>query len=744
MAKLFFFGGLTQSRSARRTIAASALAAAFFLSLAGSLFYNLWAYEIERILQQEGGWQGRVTVEQRGAALDETMDALDRFANVETVTLNADLSEGGVAVIDLTFRDIGDAYTDLDRIRAALDLPEEAVEAHATLLDRYLVNDPQDTSPSLLLPFYLAVLGAVALALVLLIRNAFAVTMQARLHQLGILASVGATPRQLRHCLLGEAAVLSALPLLAGTALGLAACSGALAAVNAAAAHVAGRQAAVFHLHPLLVAFLLLLSLLAVLLSAWLPARRLSRMTPLEAMRDGAAESPALRWKRPRKTRLLTRWFGIRGTLAANALRAQKRPLRIANLSLLLSFLGFTAMLCFFTLSGISTDMTYFARYQDAWDVMAEVSGTALGSFSLTDALRALPGVEDCVAYEKASARCLVPDAAQSDELQALGGLGALDSSAAARDGSWLVEAPIVVLDDASFLTYCEASGVEPALDGALLLDRVWDSLHSSFRARQYLPFVQPGTTALTLADGTGHALGKLPLLGRTETPPLLREEYEDYALVLFWPQSLWQKRGAAWGLAPTGGESQVTLRLLGRDGITREECQALEAEAAALLEQAGYTFTIENRIDEKAANDEMIAGAQLILAAFCLLLAAIGLANVFLNTLSFVGQRRRAFARYLSIGMTPKELRSLFWIEGAVIAGRPLVITLPVTAVVVAFMLNASGLDGAVFLARAPVLPVVLFAALIVGVVALAYWLGARKVLTGDLAEVLKDDSLR
>lgn len=139
-----------------------------------------------------------------------------------------------------------------------------------------------------------------------------------------------------------------------------------------------------------------------------------------------------------------------------------------------------------------------------------------------------------------------------------------------------------------------------------------------------------------------------------------------------------------------------------------------------------------------------MIAGAQAILGAFCVLLAAIGLANVFLNTLGFVGQRRREFARYLAIGMTPQELRSLFWIEAAVIAGRPLVITFPLTVLVVAFMLQASYLDPGVFLARAPVVPIVLFAALIVGAVALAYALGVRKVLHSDLSELLKDDSLR
>src|SRR5699024_1445259 len=123
--------------------------------------------------------------------------------------------------------------------------------------------------------------------------------------------------------------------------------------------------------------------------------------------------------------------------------------------SLLLSFLGFTAMLCFFTLSGISTRLTYFERYQDAWDVMATLPDTELGDFSLTDALAALPGVEDCTVYEKQQAAVLLPADAQSPELQAAGGLAALaGSDAVPRQGGWLVEAPLVVLDDASFLRF--------------------------------------------------------------------------------------------------------------------------------------------------------------------------------------------------------------------------------------------------------------------------------------------------
>lgn len=742
MWKHFSRSDLAHTPAAVRTMALAALAASFFLSLLCGLFYNAWTYEVDRILREEGAWQARLIL--TGGSQEETLETLEQFAQVDTAAINEALSGPEVWVVDLTFRDKTAAYDTLARIRDRLGLAEDQTQTHDTLLSRYLVTDPRDPDPPLLLPFLLGVLGALVLALVLLLRNAFEITMQARLHRLGILASVGATPRQLRLCLLQEAAAVSLLPLAAGTLLGFAACFGVLAAVNRAAADLPGRQPAVFTLHPAVVAAALQAALITVLFSAWLPARRLCRVPPLEAMRGYIQQGAGGKGRRALTTRLLARCFGIRGELAGTALQAQKKSLRIANVSLLLSFLGFTAMLCFFTLSGISTDMTYFARYQDAWDVMATLPDTRLSDVSLTGELAALPGVEDCLAYEKQQAAVLLPAEAQSQPLQALGGLGALaGEDAAATQNGWLVEAPLVILDDAGFLRFCEEAGIAPSLDGAVLLNRVWDSLHSNFRDRQYLPFVQPGAAALTLADGDGTALGELPLLGLTDTPPNLREEYDQYTLVLFWPQSLWERWTQEHSLPAPAQEPEVLVRLLGREGISQAECEALQEKTAALLEGAGYACTVENRLTERADNDRMIRGAEAILGAFCLLLAAIGLANVFLNTLGFVEQRRREFARYLSLGMTPRELRSLFWMEGAVLALRPLAITLPLTAGMLALMLRASYLDPALFLAEAPVLPIALFALGIAFFVALAYALGARRVLSADLSEILKDDSL-
>ena len=47
-----------------------------------------------------------------------------------------------------------------------------------------------------------------------------------------------------------------------------------------------------------------------------------------------------------------------------------------------------------------------------------------------------------------------------------------------------------------------------------------------------------------------------------------------------------------------------------------------------------------------------------------------------------------------MSIGMTPEGMRKMFRIEALVIAGRPVLITLPITVLFVWFMITASYLN--------------------------------------------------
>ena len=729
MWKDYSIGFIKKNRASSVSVLAAAFISALFLSLLCGLFYNFWNYEIESVILEEGNWQGRIS----GAFGEDAVSEIEHFANVKTAAINEDLSDEQTLAVDICFDDMRAVYRDMPLIARQLGVPETSVSYHESLLSSYFINDPQDNTPPLLMAFYLFVLLLVSVSLILIIHNSFAVSMNARVHQFGIFSSIGATPGQIRTCLLQEAAMLCVIPVLLGSFVGIALTFGAIQAVNILADGMSGRHEAVFSYHPLVFAVTILTSFLTVLISAWLPARKLSRMTPLEAIKNMGE------WqlKKRKKSRILALLFGTEGELAGNALKAQKNSLRTAALSLTLSFLGFALMLSFFTLSGISTNHTYFERYQDAWDVMAALEDTKIEDFSHTDEIHALADT-DSVIYQKANAVCSVPTDAVSEDVKSLGGLEAIaGSDVSMTDGLYTIQAPIVIMDDSSFALYCEQIGVSSAKNGTVVLNRIWDNKNSNFRYRKYVPFLSGNQDTITLQNQKDAAAAvALPVLGFTQEPPVLREEYDHYALVQFMSLSTWKQIQETIGNA----DPDTYIRILSEKERTLTELSVIERELTNILGH-NISFEVENRVQEKIDNDAMLNGYKLVIGALCVLLAFIGIANVFSNTLGFIGQRKREFARYMSIGMTPKGMRKMFWIEAFVIAGRPVLITLPVTAVFVWLMITASYLNPMEFWAAAPLVPILLFIAALFGFVGLAYYLGGRQILKCDLTEALRSD---
>lgn len=684
-------GYLKNNRSAAVFVMTAAFISSLLLSLLSCQFYNMWKYEVERLRAE------------------------------------------------------GDQYA---------------------LMAMYLVRDADDEAPRLVFPLFLLIMGLASFSLIVIIHNAFAVSMQARIHQFGILSSIGATPRQIRTCLLQEAAYLCAAPILVGTLLGIAGSMGLLALLEMLAREVEGRRASVFGYHPLILLFTLLITAITIGISAWMPARKLSVMTPLEAIKN----TRELELKRKSHSPVLSLLFGVEGELAGNALRVQRKALRTASISLLFSMTAFTLMQCFFTLSEISTRETYFEKYQDAWDIMVTVKDTGIGSFGETEKLRQIPGVDDVIVYQKARAKNLLSEENLSGEMRANGGFSHDNGKYVERDGEFFrVSVPIVAMDDASFLAYCEAIGAPQRTDGAVIRNLICDVTNPDFRHPQYMPYINDCRTTvlaaqkdgaaaaeMLISDGTVVADGdavsedgvdaemavlEIPVLACTEEVPVLREEYatiDKYELVHFVPESLWKKIAGRIG----GAEEDTFIRILCREGVSQEELDTIQGEIEKSLAGA-YTTESENRIREYETNDEKIQGMMLVLGTFCVLLALIGLGNVFSNTLGFVRQRRREFARYLSVGMTPGELRKMFCIEAFALVARPMLWAAVVAVLAVGAMLKASYMNPAEFLAEAPFVPIGAFMLAVGGAVALAYYLSWRRMREMNLAEVLRDDTM-
>ena len=702
MWRAYSSGYLKNNRAAGLSVVIAAFISALLLSLLCGLFYNFWKYEIERIELESGGWQSRIELE-----LDaESVECIRNFAHVKEVV---PMKTEGSLCYDLYFDSMRAVLTETPRIAKRVGISSEHISYHDELLAMHFVRSPQDTAPRLLFPLF------------------FVIT---------------ALPRQIRTCLLQEAAALCVAPVAAGNLLGIAGTIKIGELINTLLGKdIPGRHEAAFGYHPLVLFAALSVTAITIWISAGIPAGKLSRMTPLEALKN----TGELHLKRKNNAYVLAFLFGVEGELAGNALKAQQKALRTASMSFVLAFLAFTLMQCFFETSKISTRETYFARYQDAWDIMVTVKDTDILSFADTKEMQAVQGllsVESAVLYQKAAAKCIITEEMMSENMKQNGGFTyAAKKDVAQAEDAWVVNAPLIIMDDSSFLAYCEQIGAVPRLDGAVVLNRIRDVTNPDFRHPQYMPYINEKSDTSIINAANNQETAEIPVLFYTDKVPVLREEYatqDYYELVHFMPVSLWREYRAGIG----DRETALYIRVLGKEAVTLAELNALQQKIAQVISPA-YSIESENRIQEYVVNNKKIQGVRWIFGGFCVLLAIIGIGNVFANTFGFVRQRRREVVRYLSVGLTPEGLRKMFCIEAVVIAGRPMLLTLPLAAAVVWYMLKLSYLEVRTFLAEAPFIPIGIFMPAIWASVALAYVLGWQSIRRIQITEVLRDDTM-
>src|SRR5262249_40691878 len=148
------------------------------------------------------------------------------------------------------------------------------------------------------------------------IYNAFAISISERKKQFGMFASVGATSAQIHRIVLIEAGVIAAIGIPLGI---LAAIIGVAILLKLTQGIVAGlildaEQGMQLVISPLVIGLAAVFSVVTILLSAWIPARRASRVSPIDAIRQSGEieEGKSLNL---RTNPLIRRVFGFEGEL---------------------------------------------------------------------------------------------------------------------------------------------------------------------------------------------------------------------------------------------------------------------------------------------------------------------------------------------------------------------------------------------------------------------------------------------
>lgn len=175
--------------------------------------------------------------------------------------------------------------------------------------------------------FFLAI---IVVASVILIYNLFNMSFEERSQYLGMLCSVGATGRQKRSSVYFEAFYLLLLALPTGFILGLAVVQGGMMLLQPFVENMAGVYGSILsvpvslNISPVGVACVVIVSVCTVFISAYLPARKISKTGPIECIRG----NENLKEKPHRMNMRLIRQRGAEGMLAQNSLKVHRKKTR--------------------------------------------------------------------------------------------------------------------------------------------------------------------------------------------------------------------------------------------------------------------------------------------------------------------------------------------------------------------------------------------------------------------------------
>ena len=184
----------------------------------------------------------------------------------------------------------------------------------------------------------------IAFGSIVLIYNAFSISVSERTRQFGMLKSIGATRGQIRRSVLFEALLLSATAIPLGLLVGCGGIGLTLRFLQPAfnrIIQIGGAEDTTIHLVWNLPALGLAggVALLTTLISAWIPAGRAARLSPITAIRQ--SRDIKVQAKKIQSSRLIGRLFGISGTLASKNFKRSRKQYRSTVLSLFLSVLLF-------------------------------------------------------------------------------------------------------------------------------------------------------------------------------------------------------------------------------------------------------------------------------------------------------------------------------------------------------------------------------------------------------------------
>lgn len=562
-----------------------------------------------------------------------------------------------------------------------------------------------------------------------LIYNAFAISVSERSRHLGMLSSVGATKKQKRNSVFFEGLVIGSISIPLGILSGIAGIGITFHFINSLIQGTLEiREKLTVVVTPLSIIVACAVSLLTIFISTYIPAKRASKVTAIDAIRQ--TMDIKMTHKKVKTSKLVRKLFGIEAEFGLKNLKRNKRRYAVIVFSLVIS------IILFLTVSFFADQIKQSTSYVQS-DVNYDIE---LSSFtaedqenhftdSFIDSITSLEKVTGHSFIQQIQLETSIDEKHTPDELKEH-----------LENGKYPAQVSLHVLDDESLKAYAKDVGVsyQQLTEKGKITGIVIDTAPASGEKR--------GETKAIIMNA-GDSL-EVSFNDWTEGSSIRNIELGAFEAV-----ALTDKRPMGVDPADVGSLNMVvseeTFAQLNADDEIKEIRYALYltstdpiATDEKIEELKDTTMYLSNLYKNRQDDEQMTLLISVFTYGFIALITAISVANIFNTIATSISLRKREFGMLKSVGMTPKGFNRMIHYESIFYGIKSLVYGLPISIGImyVIYRSMMGAFDYPFSLPWLSILYVIVGVFIIVG---LAMLYASSKVKKENIIEALKQENI-
>lgn len=525
---------------------------------------------------------------------------------------------------------------------------------------------------------------------ILVIYNSFAISVSERKKQFGSLSSVGATKKQIRSLVLQEGAILGGIGIPLGILFGIGGIGITLKVVNELLKPMMAESGQNWNLH-LVVSFQAILIALifiaiTIYLSVMVPAKRASKISPIEAIRGN--DDIKINGKKLKTPKWFRTLFGIEGELALKNLKRSKKKYRTTVISLMISIILFISVSGFIGYMYNGFDSLY--KSVD-YDYSIQIYGSDTKEKreqkeKITNRIENSKNVDKLSVIDRVySYTELKEERLDANMRKAIKEKERVRQYFYEENGQYRVGVNLIALNDIQMEEYLKQLGISKLGENEVILINYVDMLMSAK--------IEGDLTNLKANEDIDVSIQVRENTDKSEEEPKYQTIKKAFKIAKVTDKMPFgvtnQDNPIAIAItnkkALEGFEDQMFTSMV----FTAKDEQGLKEELKEIEKMpTNFMVFVENVKEQIQQQRNLKLVINIFLYGFIALISAIGIANIF-NTISTnILLRKREFAMLKSIGMTERGFKKMLDLECIFYGTKALLFGLPI-GIIICYFLN-------------------------------------------------------